>query len=70
MLKLISATTAVGGCPPRRAFAALLLQESISSWKSTRKRVTLMNVLEVLALLGYGLACLKFGYELGKNAKK
>lgn len=29
-----------------------------------------MNVLEVLALLGYGLECLKFGYELGKNAKK
>ena len=29
-----------------------------------------MNVLEVLALLGYSLACLKFGYELGKNAKK
>ena len=29
-----------------------------------------MNILETLALLGYGLACLKFGYELGKNAKK
>ncbi len=29
-----------------------------------------MNILEVIALLGYGLACLKFGYELGKNAKK
>ena len=29
-----------------------------------------MNVLEVLALLGYGLACLKFGYGLSKNAKK
>ena len=70
MLQYICATTAVGGCPPRRAFAALLLQESMFSWKSTRKRVTPMNVLEVLALLGYGLACLKFGYELGKNAKK
>lgn len=29
-----------------------------------------MNILEVLALLGFGLACVKFGYELGKNAKK
>lgn len=29
-----------------------------------------MNVLEVLALLGCGLACVKFSYELGKNAKK
>lgn len=26
-----------------------------------------MNILEVLALLGFGLACVKFGYELGKN---
>jgi hypothetical protein len=51
-------------------FAALLLQESISLWKSTRKRVAPMNILEVLALLGFGLACVKFGYELGKNAKK
>ena len=29
-----------------------------------------MNILEVLALLDFGLACVKFGYELGKNAKK
>lgn len=29
-----------------------------------------MNILEVLALLGFGLACVKLGYELGKNAKK
>ena len=29
-----------------------------------------MNILEVLALLGFGLGCIKFGYELGKNAKK
>ena len=29
-----------------------------------------MNILEVLALLVFGLACVKFGYELGKNAKK
>ena len=29
-----------------------------------------MSIIEILALLGYGLACLKFGYELGKNAKK
>lgn len=29
-----------------------------------------MNILEVLALLGLGLGCIKFGYELGKNAKK
>lgn len=29
-----------------------------------------MNILEVLALLGFGLACVKFGYELDKNAKK
>lgn len=29
-----------------------------------------MNILEVLALLGFGLACVKFSYELGKNAKK
>lgn len=28
-----------------------------------------MNILEVLALLGFGLGCIKFGYELGKNAK-
>ena len=70
MLKLISATTAVGCCSPRGGFAALLLQESISLWKSTRKRVAPMNILEVLALLGFGLACVKFGYELGKNAKK
>ena len=26
-----------------------------------------MNILEVLALLGFGLACVKFGYELGKK---
>lgn len=29
-----------------------------------------MNILEVLALLGFGLGCIKFGYELSKNAKK
>lgn len=29
-----------------------------------------MNILEVLALLGFGLGCIKFGYELGKNVKK
>lgn len=29
-----------------------------------------MNILEVLALLGFWLGCTKFGYELGKNAKK
>ena len=29
-----------------------------------------MNILEVLALLGFGLACVKSGYKLGKNAKK
>lgn len=29
-----------------------------------------MNILEVLALLVFGLGCIKFGYELGKNAKK
>ena len=29
-----------------------------------------MNMLEVLALIGFGLGCIKFGYELGKNAKK
>ena len=29
-----------------------------------------MNILEVLALLGFALACVKFGYELGRNAKK
>lgn len=29
-----------------------------------------MSVLEVLALLGYGLACVKFGYIMGINAKK
>lgn len=29
-----------------------------------------MNIMEVLALLGFGLGCIKFGYELGKNAKK
>jgi hypothetical protein len=29
-----------------------------------------MNILEGLALLGFGLTCVKFGYELGKNAKK
>ena len=29
-----------------------------------------MNILEILALLGFGLACVKFGYKLGKNAKK
>lgn len=29
-----------------------------------------MNILEVLASLGFGLGCIKFGYELGKNAKK
>lgn len=29
-----------------------------------------MNILEVLELLGFGLGCIKFGYELGKNAKK
>ena len=29
-----------------------------------------MNILEVLALLGFGLGCIKFGYELAKNAKK
>lgn len=29
-----------------------------------------MNILEVLAVLGFGLGCIKFGYELGKNAKK
>ena len=29
-----------------------------------------MDILEVLALLSFGLACIKFGYELGKNAKK
>lgn len=29
-----------------------------------------MNILEVLALLGFGLGCIKFGYELGKNTKK
>ena len=29
-----------------------------------------MNILEVLAMLGFGLGCIKFGYELGKNAKK
>lgn len=28
-----------------------------------------MNILEVLALLGFGLGCIKFGYELSKNAK-
>ena len=29
-----------------------------------------MSVLEVLALLGYGLACVKFGDIMGINAKK
>lgn len=29
-----------------------------------------MSILEIIALLGYGLACMKFGYQLGKNAKK
>ena len=29
-----------------------------------------MSVLEVLALLGYGLACVQFGYIMGINAKK
>ena len=29
-----------------------------------------MNILEVLALLGFGLGCIEFGYELGNNAKK
>lgn len=29
-----------------------------------------MSILEVVALLGYGLACIKFGYKLGLNAKK
>lgn len=29
-----------------------------------------MSVLELLALLGYGLACVKFGYIMGINAKK
>lgn len=29
-----------------------------------------MDILEVLALLSFGLACIKFGYEIGKNAKK
>jgi hypothetical protein len=56
--------------PSPEGFAALLLPESMLTWKSTRKRVAPMNILEILALLGYGLACLKFGYELGKNAKK
>lgn len=28
-----------------------------------------MSILEILALLGYGLACMKFGYEIGKNSK-
>ena len=27
-----------------------------------------MNILEVLALLGFGLGCIKFGYELGKKS--
>jgi len=40
----------------------------MSLWKSTRKRVAPMNILEVLALLGFGLACVKFGYELGKKS--
>ena len=29
-----------------------------------------MSILEIIAFLGYGLACMKFGYQLGKNAKK
>ena len=29
-----------------------------------------MSASEVLALLGYGLACVKFGYIMGINAKK
>ena len=29
-----------------------------------------MNILEVLAMVGLGLGSIKFGYELGKNAKK
>lgn len=29
-----------------------------------------MSILEVLALLGYGLACIKFGYTLGRHANK
>lgn len=29
-----------------------------------------MSVLEVIALLSFGLACFKAGYLVGKNAKK
>ncbi len=29
-----------------------------------------MTILEVIALLSYGLACVKFGYIIGKIAKK
>lgn len=29
-----------------------------------------MSVLEVIALLGFGLACFKAGYLVGRNAKK
>lgn len=29
-----------------------------------------MSVLEVIALLSFGLACFKAGYLIGRNAKK
>ena len=38
--------------------------------KSMLKEGDTMSVLEVLALLGYGLACIKLGYIMGTNAKK
>ena len=29
-----------------------------------------MSVLDVIAILGFGLGCFKTGYLIGKNAKK
>ena len=51
----------VGGQPSQEGFATLL---------AFARGVLPMTVLEVLALLGFGLASFKIGYIIGNNAKK
>ena len=56
------ASITVGGCP---------LTWSIQfHWKSHKREVLLMDILEVIALISLCIACIKLGMEINKNTKK
>ena len=61
MVKSLQVLPTVGGQPSLEGFAALY---------AISKGVNPMGILEVVAIIGLVLTAIKFGFTLGKNAKK